>query len=68
MAAVIAERIVDVVQTIAPVALGLLFVVLGLVQDFNMAYIGLGAGLLCVPGITQSVRSAHSARTGAADE
>ena len=67
MAAPVAERVVDVVQTIAPVLLGILFVVLGLFQDFNMAYIGLGAGLLGVPGITQSVRSAHSERTGAAE-
>ena len=57
MAAPIAERVVEVVHTIAPIVFGIGFVVLGLVQDFNLAMIGLGAGLLGVPGITEAVKS-----------
>ena len=60
MAAPVAEHVVDIVQTIAPVVLGVLFIVLGLINDLNMALIGLGAGLLGVPGITQSVQSARA--------
>ncbi len=52
-----AEHVVEVVHTIAPIVFGIGFVVLGLVQDFNLAMIGLGAGLLGVPGVTEAVRS-----------
>jgi len=53
----VAEHVVEVVHTIAPIVFGIGFVVLGLVQDFNLAMIGLGAGLLGVPGVTEAVRS-----------
>jgi hypothetical protein len=49
------ERIREIVLMFAPIIIGAAFFIVGLLTR-NLTYVGIGAGLLGVPGIQESLR------------
>lgn len=61
---VTAERAVDVVKLFAPIVIGVILIVIGLLQS-SWATFGAGAGLLGVPGISEALRGNREEASGA---